>query len=244
MTEFIKNMSGEFFARNTSGHSLITVTNVWISEDLRHADIFISVLPESKSDAAVNFAKRQRTDLQKFVLNRVKLMHLPMFEIVLDKSGQPNIFYKILIALLLICFFVYVFKFLDRKPNSTEIKISSASTTIVATIANTENKRSLGLSYTEKLDENAGMLFIFDDVNQKNFWMRDMNYDLDIIWLDVNKQVNGFFENVPAASYNSKHPELSKIYHSPDNTKYVLEVNAGTISKDKIKVGDTLDFKY
>ena len=88
MTEFIKNMSGEFFARNTSGHSLITVTNVWISEDLRHADIFISVLPESKSDAAVNFAKRQRTDLQKFVLNRVKLMHLPMFEIVLDKSGQ------------------------------------------------------------------------------------------------------------------------------------------------------------
>lgn len=88
MTEFIKNMSGEFFARNTSGHSMITVTNVWISEDLRHADIFISVLPESKAEAAVNFAKRQRTDLQKFVLSRVKLMHLPMFEIILDKSGQ------------------------------------------------------------------------------------------------------------------------------------------------------------
>ena len=88
MTEFIKNQAGEFFARNTSGHSMITVTNVYITEDLRHADIFISVLPESKSTAAVNFAKRQRTDLQKFVLKKVKLMHLPMFEIVLDKSGQ------------------------------------------------------------------------------------------------------------------------------------------------------------
>lgn len=88
MTEFIKNCAGDFFARNTSGHSLITVTNVYITEDLRHADIFISVLPESKSTAAVNFAKRQRTDLQKFVLNRVKLMHLPLFEIVLDKSGK------------------------------------------------------------------------------------------------------------------------------------------------------------
>lgn len=88
MTEFIKNCAGDFFARNTTGASLITVTNVWISEDLKHCDIFISVLPESKADAAVNFAKRQRTDLQKFVLSRVKLNHLPYFEIVLDKSGQ------------------------------------------------------------------------------------------------------------------------------------------------------------
>jgi ribosome-binding factor A len=87
MVEFIKNCAGDFFAKNTSGHSMITVTNVWISEDLRHADIFISVLPESKGEAALNFAKRQRTDLQKYVLGRVKLMHLPMFDIVLDKSS-------------------------------------------------------------------------------------------------------------------------------------------------------------
>jgi ribosome-binding factor A len=88
MTEFIKNCAGDFFARNTTGSSMITVTNVWISEDLHNADIFISVLPESKSDAALNFAKRKRTDLQKYVLSRVKLNHLPMFEIILDKSGQ------------------------------------------------------------------------------------------------------------------------------------------------------------
>lgn len=88
MIEFIRNSAGDFFARNTTGASIITVTNVWISEDLKHADIFISVLPESKSDAAFNFAKRMRTDLQKFVLTRVKLNHLPYFDIVLDKSGS------------------------------------------------------------------------------------------------------------------------------------------------------------
>jgi ribosome-binding factor A len=88
MVEFIKNCAGDFFARNTSGQSMITVTNVWVSEDLRHADIFISVLPEGKAEAALNFAKRQRTDLQKYVHSRVKLMHLPMFEIILDKSGS------------------------------------------------------------------------------------------------------------------------------------------------------------
>ena len=61
-----------------------TVRNVQHGGERRRSP----VLPETKADAAVNFAKRQRTDLQKFVLNRVKLMHLPMFEIVLDKSGQ------------------------------------------------------------------------------------------------------------------------------------------------------------
>jgi ribosome-binding factor A len=88
LTEFIKNCAGDFFARNTAGSSMITVTNVWISEDLKHADIFISVLPESKGAAALNFAKRQRTDLQKYVFSKVKLSHLPLFEIILDKSGS------------------------------------------------------------------------------------------------------------------------------------------------------------
>jgi ribosome-binding factor A len=88
MTEFIKNCAGDFFARNSTGSSMITVTNVWISEDLRHADVFISVLPESKGEAALNFAKRQRTDLQKYIFSRVKLSHLPMLEIILDKSGS------------------------------------------------------------------------------------------------------------------------------------------------------------
>lgn len=87
LTEAIKNYSGDFFARNSSGGSLITVTNVWISDDNKKADIFISVLPESKSEAAVNFAKRQRTELQKYLFTKIKLSHLPFLDILLDKSG-------------------------------------------------------------------------------------------------------------------------------------------------------------
>ena len=153
---------------------------------------------------------------------------------------------KNLIAIILVIalgiFFFYVTHFTVKKPGSVEIQV--ASSTIYAQVANTENKRSLGLSYTPKIDENAGMLFIFPDMQARNFWMRDMYFDLDIIWLDENKQVVGFFENVPKESYNHNHPEQSKIYHSPDNTKYVLEVNDGTMQRLKIKVGDKLDFKY
>ena len=151
--------------------------------------------------------------------------------------------YKVgLLVLAVVLFFIYVTHFHEKKPNATEIKIGQS--TIYAQVANTEHKRSMGLSYTKQIDQNAGMLFIFDDTSTKNFWMRDMYLDIDIIWLDENKQVVGFFENVPKESYNSKNPEASKIYRSPETTKYVLEVNTGTIQKLKIKTGDTLDFKY
>lgn len=88
LSESIKNYSGDFFARNSSGSSMITVTNVWISPDNKKADIFISVMPESKSEAAINFAKRQRTDLQKYLFTKIRLSHLPFLDILLDKSGN------------------------------------------------------------------------------------------------------------------------------------------------------------
>ena len=93
LTESIRNYSGDFFARNTSGGSMITVTNVWVSPDNKTADVFISVLPESKNEAAFNFAKRQRTELQKYLFTKIKLSHLPFLDIILDKSG--NIYDKL-----------------------------------------------------------------------------------------------------------------------------------------------------
>jgi ribosome-binding factor A len=96
LMESIKNFAGDFFARNTSGGSMITVTNVWIGDDLKKADIFISVMPESKSEAAVNFAKRQRTDLQKYIFSKIRLSRLPLLDILIDKSG--NIYDKLRVA--------------------------------------------------------------------------------------------------------------------------------------------------
>ena len=159
-----------------------------------------------------------------------------------SKNKKINKIKIILILLASSLFFFYVINVAGKKINSTEIKIGQ--NIIHAQIANTEHKRSMGLAYTEKMDENSGMLFIFDETGEKNFWMRDMYFNIDIIWLDENKQVVGFFENVKKESYNSKNPELSKIYRSPENTKYVLEVNAGMIDKLKIKSSDVLDFKY
>ena len=152
----------------------------------------------------------------------------------------PHKFKAFVTLIFAIIFLFYITHFTEKIPNTSEIKIRE--NTIYAKVANTEHKRSMGLSYTEKIAENAGMLFVFDEVSAKNFWMRDMLFDIDIIWLDENKQVVGFFENVKKESYSQKNPELSKIYHSPESTKYVLEINAGLIQKLKIKTGDFFEF--
>ena len=67
--------------------------------------------------------------------------------------------------------------------------------------------------------------------------MKDMNFPIDIIWIAGSK-VAGFAENA-APQPGARLWELS-IYTSPDGVDKVLEVNAGVVAKDNIKVGDTV----
>ena len=92
--------------------------------------------------------------------------------------------------------------------------------------------RAMGLSGRKFLGENDGMLFVFNRPNVQRFWMRDMKFPLDIIWIDNNKVV-GVAENLPPASFNSL-----KTYASPVPVRFVLEVNAGSAQKFGINVGN------
>jgi ribosome-binding factor A len=85
----LKNIAADFFERESNGASLITVTRCEISPDLRYCTIFISVLPESKEEAAIHFAKRMRPDLRTYVKKRFKAKVLPFFELELD-YGEKN----------------------------------------------------------------------------------------------------------------------------------------------------------
>jgi ribosome-binding factor A len=85
----LKNIAADFFERESNGASLITVTRCEISPDLRYCTIFISVLPESKEEAAIHFAKRMRPELRTYVKKRFKAKVLPFFELALD-YGEKN----------------------------------------------------------------------------------------------------------------------------------------------------------
>jgi len=102
-------------------------------------------------------------------------------------------------------------------------------------VASTTMEQTRGLSGRAGLEKNEGMLFLFSSSGVQNFWMKDMNFPIDIIWIGDGK-VLGFAENA------EPQPGVPlwklKIYSSPDDVDTVLEVNAGTVTDDGIKIGD------
>lgn len=112
----------------------------------------------------------------------------------------------------------------------TIIKISDKI--YLVQIAETESDRETGLSKTEKLDQDSGMLFIIPEgQSQVAFTMEDMSYDLDLIFINEDDEVY----DVQYGKAGSKDPIIST---SEDIVKYVLEVNPNS----GIKVGDELEF--
>lgn len=116
-------------------------------------------------------------------------------------------------------------------------------------ISNTQELREQGLSGKTPFkiqEENGkafteGMLFVFDKAETTSFWMKDMNFDLDIIWLDESFNIV-HIENALASSYNSSNPDRSQIFTNGSNlAKYVLEVKMGTVERFNLKVGDSFD---
>jgi uncharacterized membrane protein (UPF0127 family) len=128
---------------------------------------------------------------------------------------------------------------LSSETDFIEVRIGSA--TIRAEIADTPEERSRGLSGRERLPENQGILFIFEEPGTYGFWMRGMRFPIDIVWISKDKKVVGITKNIPLPQPGIKDSEL-KIYYPPSPVLYVLETNAGWSEANQIKVGDIVSF--
>jgi len=100
-------------------------------------------------------------------------------------------------------------------------------------IANTEKLREKGLSHRETLNKDSGMIFIFDEPVISRFWMKDMNFPIDIIWVDTDLKISGIEKNISPETY----PE---IFSPKSPSQYVLEIKGGRSEEVGIKVGDPL----
>ena len=95
----LRNIAQTFFQKESSGTSLITVTKADISRDLKHKDIYITVLPKSKEAHALAFAKRMRTDLRTEIKKKLQIRTIPNVEIKIDEGEiarqmMDNVFRK------------------------------------------------------------------------------------------------------------------------------------------------------
>ncbi|QQR82525.1 DUF192 domain-containing protein [Candidatus Campbellbacteria bacterium] len=138
----------------------------------------------------------------------------------------------IVIGALALAFFV-------RIPSSNQKKaaISIGKTNINLEVADTDVLRTQGLSGRESLASTTGMLFVFDESDTYGFWMKDMRFPLDIIWLDEQGVVVHIEYNVAPETYPS-------VLTPNEKALYVLEVNAGVASELLIEKGTRLDIVF
>jgi len=132
----------------------------------------------------------------------------------------------------------------STKPSPVVYKngtVAFSSQTVNVQIADTESARNLGLSGRENLPDDTGMLFVFPAEGKFAFWMKDMKFPLDFIWIHNGKvsQITanvGIEPGLPDAALHTYLP--SSLVDS------VLEVNAGWTAKNRLKVGDPAIVNY
>lgn len=105
-------------------------------------------------------------------------------------------------------------------------------------VARSDEKKNLGLSGREGLSPKSGMLFVFDPPDVPIFWMKDMRFNLDFVWILDNKVVD-VTRNV---SYPNSQVDGDNLPRYTPKTKvnFVLEVPQGDAVD--IKVGDTVNY--
>lgn len=113
-------------------------------------------------------------------------------------------------------------------------KILIGGAEISVEVADTVEERSRGLSGRASLKENKGMLFVFDEPGIYPFWMKDMLFVIDIIWIGEEGRIVGINENVPPDSF-------PQTFSPPEPVRYVLEVPAGWVKNHDTKVGDLVE---
>ena len=122
------------------------------------------------------------------------------------------------------------------------IQVLVANQPLWVKLAKTEEERIRGLSGVKSLAENEGRLFILPQKQQPIFWMKDMNFPLDFIWIEAGKVVD-LTENAPAPSPDT--PDWQLIRYQPKQpVDMVLEVNSGWAKKSNLKIGASFSLNY
>lgn len=107
-------------------------------------------------------------------------------------------------------------------------------------LATDEATRAQGLSGRKELKEDEGLLFVFEKPGKYAFWMKDMNFPIDIIWIDAS------FNSIVYIKKDAKpesFPETFGPGPSHQEATYVLEVPAGFSEKYNLKEGDRIGFE-
>jgi len=123
----------------------------------------------------------------------------------------------------------------DQTNANTEHVLRTAQGVIVLEIASSTEAQEMGLSGRPSLPDDRGMLFVFEYPGIYSFWMKDMLFPLDIIWIDASKTIVQMNSNIAPETYPDTFVPSSEI-------SYVLELNAESAERYGLVEGQVLDF--
>lgn len=111
--------------------------------------------------------------------------------------------------------------------------ISFGEKKLIVEVADSDCKRMLGLSGRSSIRDEEGMLFDFENTGEHGFWMKGMQFPIDILWLDDNLKIVNIEKSLTPSTF-------PKIYGKNFISKYVLEVRSGLVDEIGIKVGNII----
>jgi uncharacterized membrane protein (UPF0127 family) len=148
------------------------------------------------------------------------------------KSSNRNIiFIGGLFVIIILAFALYYYDSGDSEPIRNDGTVFFGNYSVSVEIADNPEDRSQGLMFRESMPRNTGMLFVFEDEGIYSFWMKNVEFNLDMIWIDSSGEVVHIEENVPTCS------EICPSYTSLRRARFVLEVNAGYVNEINLVKG-------
>ncbi len=138
---------------------------------------------------------------------------------------------RLVVILAVVTTFVAVLVYFAR---SEAPRVIVGDTTVKILLADTPQERTQGLSGRENLAKDEGMLFVFPEEGIYGFWMKDMRFSIDILWLNSAGEVVYIVENASPESYPASFtPEKA--------AQYVLELPAGFVSSHNVTLGSFVE---
>jgi uncharacterized membrane protein (UPF0127 family) len=100
-----------------------------------------------------------------------------------------------------------------------------------------DEDRAMGLMFRPSLPADQGMLFIFEEPDFHSIWMKNCKFPIDIVWLDEGRRVVDVAPSVPPCK-----ADPCPVYQPMRRARYVVEMNAGQASRERVVRGALLDF--
>ena len=147
---------------------------------------------------------------------------------------KKKIFLYITIAIVLVIISVVISVFVLKHDFVYKHEtITLNGTSFDTLISDTEALREKGLGQRKSLPDDQAMIFVFDKPDYYSFWMKDMSFPLDMIWVDASSTVIWIEHDVKPETF-------PKSFYPQSPALYVVEVNTGVSQKIGLNVGDRI----